>query len=318
MTRSPTPLALLCVASFTLTACQTSNTTAPVAQPTPQPTTQAVTAPDNGRGLFLALTGGQTVDVATINGRSPQGGNAITFNADGNGADLTVTGTLDDASAVTNATDVDQTGANAFGEFAADNFVTLNTTATPGAQDSQAGTYMVFNGTTNPGMTSGNIGVFYSGNAPATMPITGTASYSGQALYITSATANGTDYQNPQAANARPDVTTVTMTADFGAGTVQGTLADIQLTDGVNPAFNAFDVGFQGTITGGSNAYTGTASLTPEAGSPIPAQTLNQQQAIGAFFGPNAAETAGSVQLESTGANNSAVIFGGAYQGNRN
>jgi hypothetical protein len=147
----------------------------------------------------------------------------------------------------------------------------------------------------NAGDTEANFGVGYVGNPTASMPGSGTATYKGF-------------YEQGVGAFAASDGTVrnlfisgeASLTADFAAGTVKGGVTgDLGTTnpDGTNlrnPNANVAGLAIDAKITG--SEYQGTAALVNAAGATV--GTVSSGNAIGGFFGANAAETAAAVAIE--------------------
>ena len=135
--------------------------------------------------------------------------------------------------------------------------------------------------------------VGYIGNNTTNMPGSGQATYKG---FNESGTTvfdnNGTMEQMGMSG-------TVELTADFGAGTVKGGIKDGQLVSYrnmqpvvLNTAVTGLNI--DATITG--SEYTGTAQLVDANNNAI--GTTQTNEAIGAFFGDGAAETAAAYMIE--------------------
>jgi C-lobe and N-lobe beta barrels of Tf-binding protein B len=91
------------------------------------------------------------------------------------------------------------------------------------------------------------------------------------------------------------------ITANFGAGTVNGTIPNLS---GVTAGSQVHGLTMNGTITG--NTYKGTVAFT----SPHPT-TVTSSAMTGAFYGANANETAGALRIEGTIGPTPTAIVGG-------
>ncbi|MGP5563250.1 transferrin-binding protein-like solute binding protein [Vreelandella alkaliphila] len=137
-----------------------------------------------------------------------------------------------------------------------------------------------------------NVGFFAGGYATQNgdMPITGTASFSGAANGF-SVTSNG---------EAVDVIGNASMNVDFAAGTLTGAMTNMTSGANVGDALSSTtpwnDVGFSGTLT--DNAFSADARVTS---SPNNAAALDADAAgniNGRFYGPQAAEAAGTWSLE--------------------
>lgn len=136
--------------------------------------------------------------------------------------------------------------------------------------------------------------VGYIGNNTTNMPGTSTATYKG---FNESGTSEYDDNGTMQQLGLNGG--TVELTADFGAGTVKGGIRDAQLVtyrnqqlEVLNNTVTGLDI--NANITG--SEYTGTANLVDAGNKPVGTTTTNE--AIGAFFGDAAAETAAVYVIE--------------------
>ncbi|PAU73704.1 transferrin-binding protein-like solute binding protein [Vreelandella alkaliphila] len=137
-----------------------------------------------------------------------------------------------------------------------------------------------------------DVGFFAGGYATqnSDMPITGTASFSGAANGF-SVTSNG---------KAVDVIGNANMNVDFAAGTLTGAMTNMTSGANVGDALSSTtpwnDVGFSGTLT--DNAFSADARVTS---SPNNAAALDSDAAgniNGRFYGPQAAEAAGTWSLE--------------------
>lgn len=145
------------------------------------------------------------------------------------------------------------------------------------------------------GDAASNFGVGYVGNATAAMPGSGEATYKGF-------------YEQGIGVYAKGDGTTGTMflkgdaeiKANFGTGAVTGGVkGDLKGFDSVsNTTVNLNDsikgMAIDAKITG--SEYAGTAKLVDAGGGAV--GTVSNGQAIGGFFGANAAETIAATSIE--------------------
>ncbi|WP_422371415.1 transferrin-binding protein-like solute binding protein [Hoeflea sp.] len=135
--------------------------------------------------------------------------------------------------------------------------------------------------------------VGYIGNNTTNMPAGGTATYKGFHEGGTSVyDDNGTMRQIGLNGG------TVRLTADFGAGTVKGGISNAQLVTYTNQIAvlnnQVTGLNIDANITG--SEYTGTAQLVDANNNAVGTTTTNE--AIGAFFGNGAAETAAVYMIE--------------------
>jgi hypothetical protein len=147
------------------------------------------------------------------------------------------------------------------------------------------------------GDTEVNLGVGYIGNPTAAMPGSGTATYKGFheggiGVYTKGDGTTGQMYLSGRAELA----------ADFGAGKVTGGVKDAQLfgqydaATASSPNLNSNIVGLAIDATINGSDYAGTAALVDSAGNTV--GTVAHGNAIGGFFGANAAETAAAFSIE--------------------
>ncbi|KGF68387.1 hypothetical protein LL06_16900 [Hoeflea sp. BAL378] len=136
--------------------------------------------------------------------------------------------------------------------------------------------------------------VGYIGNNTTNMPGSGTATYKG---FNESGTSVYDDNGTMQYLGLSGG--TVELTADFGAGTVKGGIKNARLTTFKNQQELVLNNAVTGlninaNITG--SEYTGTAQLVDANNAAVGTTTTNE--AIGAFFGDAAAETAAAYMIE--------------------
>lgn len=136
--------------------------------------------------------------------------------------------------------------------------------------------------------------VGYIGNNTTNMPAGGTATYKG---FNESGTSVYDDNGNMQQFGLNGG--TVALTADFDAGTVKGGISNAQLVTYRNQQAVVLNnqvtgLNIDANITG--SEYTGTAQLVDANNNAVGTTTTNE--AIGAFFGSGAAETAAVYMIE--------------------
>ncbi|MCZ4290405.1 transferrin-binding protein-like solute binding protein [Hoeflea alexandrii] len=152
--------------------------------------------------------------------------------------------------------------------------------------------------------------VGYIGNNTTNMPTSGQATYKGFHEGGTSVYNDNGTMQSMGLSGG-----TVELTADFAAGTVTGGISGAELAaykNGnkvvLNP--NATGLNINANITG--SEYTGTAQLVDASNNPVGTAVYNE--AIGAFFGDAAAETAAAYVIEGNaqldGANRDYIMSG--------
>jgi len=136
--------------------------------------------------------------------------------------------------------------------------------------------------------------VGYIGNNTTTMPGSGQATYKGFNESGTSVFDNNGTMEQMGLSGG-----TVELTADFGAGTVKGGIKDAQLTT----YRNSLPVVLNNAVTGlhidaniTGSEYTGKAQLVDAGNNAV--GTTQTNEAIGAFFGDGAAETAAAYVIE--------------------
>lgn len=166
-------------------------------------------------------------------------------------------------------------------------------TATPLADAS----YGLFAITTSSGAS---LGGYHYGNATsaASMPTT-SAVYNGK---FTGVSINQFGASNELSG-------TSTMNANFGSGTVNGTVSNLTSSS----VSVGYGLSMAGTISG--NTYSGTAGFTNPAGTPSGAATASALN--GGFYGAGAAETAGALTVQGTSGAGGPVAITGAFGGRR-
>jgi len=142
---------------------------------------------------------------------------------------------------------------------------------------------------TNDTGTAGRIGFFSLGNATSTMPVSGTATYTGTTFGA--ANASGMIYGVEG---------TIQLAANFGTGTVTTNISNIQ-TQQLGTNTTASLPSMSGTATISGTQYSGTLSGGSLSGT-----------STGTFYGPNAAETGGTWKV--TGGGVTAIGSYGAKQ----
>ena len=145
-----------------------------------------------------------------------------------------------------------------------------------------------------PGSTSGSllVGGYHHGTPTpaAELPSGVTATYSG--------TFAGLGMINGVSASMGTAALTgnMNMTADFGAGTVQGRVNNMQVDSNGATGSATFGLSMNGTISGAG--YTGIAGYTTTTGAA--GGTVTSSAMSGGFYGANAGETAGALRIEGT------------------
>lgn len=241
---------------------------------------EAPFTPVNGKALFVYMPDYTNVSVAD---KSPSTGTPIVVRAPmGTGNSLS-TASVDINSSFSNAS---------VGGSGVMNWMTgvyINSTATfgkyhavsmePGLTLSDA-QYGLINFQYGNAYGSGG---FHSGNLTPVNELPVTATYSGSLF--------GRMYEIGKSTyNIWTGVTGgVVLNANFTNGTISGSTMGISQT-----AATPFELSLNGTISG--NTYTGSASVVSTDGKAVPAPTASAVN--GAFYGANAAETAGAVRLE--------------------
>ena len=139
-------------------------------------------------------------------------------------------------------------------------------------------------------------GFHYGGDTPdSSMPTTGTATYTGNFI--------GRSYTEGGATLAVKDLFgDTTIQADFGAGTVNGTINNIQQHDGTTQTAATYGLGFDvnmRTSSGNQNKYNGNAHFIDGAGNQVAIAT-GSTAVSGSFHGNNAEETTGALQITQT------------------
>jgi hypothetical protein len=130
---------------------------------------------------------------------------------------------------------------------------------------------------------SAYVGGYHYGNATAlaSMP-TATATYAGKFSGIEVSRFGIGDIKGTSA-----------LTANFGAGTVNGNVTNMTLGSGGSAGYG---LSMNGTITG--NTYSGTTGFTTTTGAPTVSVTASSMN--GGFYGAGAAETAGALTVQGT------------------
>lgn len=167
------------------------------------------------------------------------------------------------------------------------------------------------------GDTTATYAVGYIGNNTTNMPTSGQATYKGFHE-------GGTSVYNDNGTMQYMGLSggTVELAADFNAGTVTGGIKDAQLVTYKNSNMvvlnpNITGLNINANITG--SEYTGTAQLVDANNNAV--GTTKYNEAIGAFFGGSAAETAaayvieGNAMLEGQGRD---YIMSGGFGGVKN
>ena len=252
-------------------------------------------------------------DAANISvaGRSAQTGNDITVNEDrsaNNTASAVIAGTLSNGSSPGSTGQLAGSGLNRLAgrtalSYFGDNGALLSMDANTPLNDASFGLVSTFGNERD-----GYIGAYHTGNATLVgdVPTNVTATYRG--VFAGTEVGIGQDL-----AASRPLFGVTTLSADFGAGTIAGVVPNLVAGNGQGGVAQAnYGLGFVGNITG--NAYTGTTSFIDTSnGVDVAAGTVTNSAFNGAFYGANAAETAGAVSIEGINpvGNNIAVV--GSY-----
>ena len=310
-----------------------------------QPATVATVQPATGDnntfgfgGLFFSVPDTNSVKVGD---RSPDGGNAssLTFNTPS--VSYIVEQPLTNGTAIegSKALQVDAVATNASGDFVAAVF-SNGTAATkvlsvvgatgPSSTDLLTSAYygayteesVVRNDTGAPVSNSFVVGSLFGGDltAKSDLPKNVIANYSGSFAGFGTAT-DGTAGNNKSGYTAGY-TGGVELIANFGAGTVTGNAYNLQQTvtspsgaDITTPASFGLRVDAKIDPVAG-NTYQGVTNFTNAttlAGAPAVAGAT-RGNAVGAFYGPQAAETAGAVQVEGTAPGvSSPIIVQGSY-----
>ena len=136
---------------------------------------------------------------------------------------------------------------------------------------------------------AGSFGVIFGGQATPESAVEQKATSSVVATFSNGGQFEGTEFlQGGGVTGIRSN--NVNLSADFGAGTVVGQISNITEvnTDNNSPA-RAYDIGINATIDG--NTFAGDANYINNN------QTSGDGTSEGGFFGPNAEEVAGAVQI---------------------
>jgi hypothetical protein len=132
------------------------------------------------------------------------------------------------------------------------------------------------------------------------MPTSGTATLAGYAwgsVYIPSATNIQSQFVEGTAA----------LNANFGSGNVTGTLSQMRYFTA--PGYESWnDVSINGTLTGGTNRFSGTTAAATAPGTAFSLSASATGRVDGAFYGP-AAQNAGAVWSLSDGTRSALGTF---------
>jgi hypothetical protein len=153
------------------------------------------------------------------------------------------------------------------------------------------------------------LGYFFGGNATSASDMSDLkrfgveASYAGQFRGIAVKEGSNVFANGSEPAELEGDAQ---LKANFGSGAVAGkvtSLVDRERRVGgtdQNPVHApvGYGIGFNGTIASGASTYSGAAKFTNPDGSA--AAGTSSGQAVGGFFGPGAAETAGAIRVQGT------------------
>ncbi len=135
----------------------------------------------------------------------------------------------------------------------------------------------------------------------ANLPAAGSASYTGTSRIL---------WGGP--GNSAVGTGEASVTANFGTGSVNGTMTNFALADetGFHDVFN--DLGFTAQLAPGQNSFAGTVSVTSAPGGLFSLPMGSTGSLSGLFFGPGAQEVGGVWTL--TGATGRAIGSFGAKQ----
>ena len=133
--------------------------------------------------------------------------------------------------------------------------------------------------------------VFSTGTPTATMPKSGTASYTGEAQGIAGAT--------NQPGGPSWFGGTLKLAANFAKNTISGGISGIKTTNvSTNAAGTLNDIAFSNGVISGKS-FSGTAAAAATAGGTTPSVAISGASGRfgGSFYGPSAAEAAGTFRL---------------------
>ncbi len=282
------PVAAAVAAAALVAGCGGGGGGSPAAAVAPPP---AKTYPSGQYGKALVLTiPGATTSVTALASPSAAGSDA-TLTQGATSAALTVTGgpstgTLPMIQSSAGADIKSYKGFNGSGNDA-ELLIVKSVTASQTLTDSSFGVVAV----AGPA-GSVQVGGFHQGTiTPAAQMPTVTATYNG--------VFGGLELSDPT--TVRTLAGTTALTANFGAGTVQGSVSNLK----AGGLATGYGLDLNGNISG--NTYTGTTSFTGGGGN-VTSSALN-----GAFYGANAAETAGALALTGRTPIGSNVAITGAY-----
>lgn len=147
-----------------------------------------------------------------------------------------------------------------------------------------------------------DVGFFAAGYATQSgdMPTIGTASFSGVANGF-SLTSDG---------NAADVIGNASMNVDFAAGTLTGAMTNMRSGERISDAFNSNtpwnDIGFSGMLTGNAFSADANATSSPDNAAALGADAAGNIN--GRFYGPQAAEAAGTWRFRDS---SGGTAFGG-------
>ncbi len=271
---------------------------------TTSPAPVVAVAPAPNKTLMLFIPDLSNISVA---GRSAATGNTISIAEDTsaiNSASLLVSGTLSNGgapgasgtlagSAINRLGNISNLGERKYdGGITSSNYLqTERASKIVGGnltflQDASYG-ITVYQATNSP---SAYVGGFHHGNATAAanVPTNVSATYNGFFTGLELRTG-----QDAALGGAKGVAGAMSLTADFTAGTVNGSVSNIVDASSTSAGYG---LTMTGTIQG--NAYSGTTAFTGAAGNA--AGVVSSSAMNGAFYGANAAETAGAVRIEGT------------------
>lgn len=256
----------------------------------PGPIADGTTVITSGTALMVSVTNIQIsssdeVLDYTISDRSTNAGNAITLTETDTTGGIEFTGTMELGTALTDQTDIASTGtAREYSGTDEDPFLKVvfaGSDSVLGEIDYAAGGGLV-------------VGYFHGGTAATNMPTTGSASYVGVAQASGLQKNAGESADNSEIALIDG---VATLSADFGAGTLSGTLDQFENEDDGSSA--GVELNIAGAVIAGTG-YSGGTITIKEAGTTTDIITGITSRLNGGFYGDAAGETAGAFNLTGT------------------
>lgn len=279
-----------------LSACQSGPATTTetsmmptAATPDPSPTGPVTTTGTSTvRGHFFAVNLNEDEEMVSIRDRSATASVATVsvHSVDGEPrtADISVAGPLGGGSVVPGRTGLRvDSSASSFGIVAAEGDDAFLGSAAVGGQHYGLGAYVVIDGNV------GFVGLGMTGNETQSMPTTGQATFRGEMAGVVAGDVTGVE--------AVTSNLTMNTTFTPSGGSISGRTADM-ITEGGSRV--GIDVVLGSTAIQGNRYEGGSLSLMAE-GTDTPVGAVTSSDYQGAFYGPGAAETAGSFQIEATG-----------------